>query len=159
MFFTATAIACLMSSPRRLLAACIVQPADLRADAPTSRFIELGTVFAQRRVALGFDVIQDLRHGARRCFQRRKSPGASAARRCCCASLQVFQSMIVLKLMAITPSSSQSAAPGWSWRPAPSVFPWFPRTGFRCSPCASPRAAERPPAAGWLGARRPAAGR
>ena len=77
----------------------------------------------------------------------------------CCSAVQLFQSMIVLKLMAITPSSSQSAGPGLNWHPALSVFPSFPRTGFRYSPCASLRAVGHPPAAEWLGVRHLAAGR
>lgn len=104
-------------------------------------FIKLRAVFAQRRVAVGFDVIQI---SVTVLLMLSEAEIAGRVKSCCCwSALQPFQSMIVLKLMIVFPCVSRDRLADYSiifsigstrmsWRPAPSVFPWSPRTGFRC---------------------------
>ncbi len=87
-------------------------------------FIKLRAVFTQRPVAVIFDVLKDLGHRTADAFRGGKVAGRISSSRCC-SGLQLFQSIRVLKLMAITPSSSQLAAPELSWHRALSVFPSF----------------------------------
>lgn len=127
MFFTATAIACFSSSLRRSLAAAISSADTFSAVtvvlsnfALYSRRASSPRAFTLSRISLTVRVMLSEAEIAGRINSWR-----------CSSAVQLFQSMIVLKLMAITPSSSQSAGPELNWHPALSVFPSFPRTGFR----------------------------
>ena len=126
-FFTATAIACFSSSLRRSLAAAISSADTFSAVtvvlsnfALYSRRASSPRAFTLSRISLTVRVMLSEAEIAGRINSWR-----------CCSAVQLFQSMIVLKLMAITPSSSQSAGPELNWHPALSVFPLFPKTGFR----------------------------
>lgn len=67
-------------------------------------FIKLRAVFTQRPVAVIFDVLR-ISATVRLMLSEAEIAGRISSSRCC-SGLQLFQSIRVLKLMAITPSSS-----------------------------------------------------
>ncbi|MNN38410.1 hypothetical protein D3C81_1524060 [compost metagenome] len=98
MFLTATAIACLISSPRRLQASSI--SCAVTFSAPTSVLSNLALYSRSASSPRAF-TLSRISATVRVMLSEAEMAGRVSSLRCC-SVLQVFQSMIVLKLISLS---------------------------------------------------------